>query len=97
MILTNSDGSAKVILHNEIINLIPHRSPFLLIDKITDIDIGNSATGIKSVTFNEPFFPGHFPDYPIMPGVLILESMAQTAACLVAYAEKTLSQNNLVL
>jgi 3-hydroxyacyl-[acyl-carrier-protein] dehydratase len=96
MILTNSDGSAKVILHNEIINLIPHRYPFLLIDKIIDIDIGNSATGIKSVTFNEPFFSGHFPNYPIMPGVLILESMAQTAACLVTYAEKSLSQNNLV-
>jgi 3-hydroxyacyl-[acyl-carrier-protein] dehydratase len=96
MILKNDDGKIKVLLHNEIINLIPHRYPFLLIDKITDINLGKCATGIKSVTFNEPFFPGHFPTYPVMPGVLILESMAQTAACLVGYGDKTLSKDNLV-
>ena len=96
MILKNDDGKIKVLLHNEIINLIPHRYPFLLIDNITDIKLGKSATGIKSVTFNEPFFPGHFPTYPVMPGVLILESMAQTAACLVAYGDKSLSKENLV-
>ena len=96
MILKNNDGKIKVLLHNEIINLIPHRYPFLLIDNITDIKLGKSATGIKSVTFNEPFFPGHFPIYPVMPGVLILESMAQTAACLVGYGDKSLSKDNLV-
>ena len=96
MILKNDDGKIKVLLHNEIINLIPHRYPFLLIDKITDIYLGKSVTGIKSITFNEPFFPGHFPTYPVMPGVLILESMAQTAACLVAYGDKSLSKDNLV-
>jgi 3-hydroxyacyl-[acyl-carrier-protein] dehydratase len=96
MILKNYDGKVKVLLHNDIINLIPHRFPFLLIDKITDINLGKSVTGIKSVTFNEPFFPGHFPNYPIMPGVLILESMAQAAACLVAYGDKSLSKDNLV-
>ena len=96
MILKNDDDKVKVLLHNEIIKLIPHRYPFLLIDKITDINLGKSVTGIKSVTFNEPFFPGHFPNYPVMPGVLILESMAQTAACLVAFADKTLSNDNLV-
>ena len=96
MILKNNDGKIKVLLHNEILNLIPHRYPFLLIDKITDIKLGKSATGIKSVTFNEPFFPGHFPTYPVMPGVLILESMAQTAACLVSYGDKSLSTDNLV-
>ena len=96
MVLKNDNGKVKILLHNEIINLIPHRYPFLLIDKVTDIDLGKSVTGIKSVTFNEPFFPGHFPNYPVMPGVLILESMAQTAACLVAYADKSLSKDNLV-
>jgi 3-hydroxyacyl-[acyl-carrier-protein] dehydratase len=96
MILKNDDGNVKSLLHNEIINLIPHRYPFLLIDKITDIDLNQSITGIKSVTFNEPFFPGHFPTYPVMPGVLILEAMAQTAACLVAYGDKSLSKDNLV-
>ena len=82
--------------YNEIIGLIPHRHPFLLIDKITDIIINKSVTGIKAVTFNEYFFPGHFPGYPVMPGVLILESMAQTAACLVSYEDQSLSQDNLV-
>ena len=96
MIVKNEDGEIKVLLHNEILNLIPHRYPFLLIDKITDLNLGKSVTGLKSVTFNEPFFLGHFPTYPIMPGVLILESMAQTAACLVSYENKSLAKNNLV-
>ena len=55
-----------------------------------------TITGIKAVTFNEPYFPGHFPEHPVMPGVLILEAMAQTAACLVSYENKSLSNNNLV-
>ena len=63
--------------------MIPHRHPFLLIDRVQDVLPETSATGIKNVTINEPFFPGHFPDKPIMPGVLIIESMAQTAAVLV--------------
>ena len=96
MIIKDDKGDVKVLLHNDIINLIPHRYPFLLIDKVTNIIIGKSVTGIKSVTFNEPFFQGHFPNYPIMPGVLILEAMAQTAACLVSFADKTLSTNSLV-
>ena len=96
MILKNADGKAIELGHNEIIDLIPHRHPFLLIDKITDIDLGKSVTGIKSVTYNEPFFLGHFPSHPVMPGVLILESMAQAAASLVSYGDKELSKNNLV-
>ncbi|HZK57917.1 MAG TPA: 3-hydroxyacyl-ACP dehydratase FabZ [Clostridia bacterium] len=64
----------------EIQNLIPHRYPFLLVDKITDMEPGKRATGIKNVTINEPFFEGHFPGKPIMPGVLIVEAMAQVAA-----------------
>jgi len=62
--------------------LIPHRPPFLLLDRVTDIWLGESAVGIKNVTINEPQFEGHFPDQPIMPGVLIIEVMAQTAAVL---------------
>ena len=96
MIIKDDNGDIKVLLHNDIINLIPHRYPFLLIDKVTNIIIGKSVTGIKSITFNEPFFQGHFPNYPVMPGVFILEAMAQTAACLVAFADKSLSTNNLV-
>jgi 3-hydroxyacyl-[acyl-carrier-protein] dehydratase len=96
MILKNDDGKPIELGHNDIIDLIPHRHPFLLIDKITDIDLGKSVTGIKSVTYNEPFFLGHFPSHPVMPGVLILESMAQSAASLVSYGDKELSKNNLV-
>ncbi|MGH6920274.1 MAG: 3-hydroxyacyl-ACP dehydratase FabZ, partial [Geminicoccaceae bacterium] len=62
--------------------LIPHRHPFLLLDRVVDIWRGESAVGIKNVTVNEPQFEGHFPDQPIMPGVLIIEVMAQTAAVL---------------
>ena len=96
MFLKDDKGEIITLLHNEIIKLIPHRHPFLLIDKVTNIVRNQSITGIKSVTINEPFFPGHFPEYPVMPGVLILESMAQTAACLVSYQDKSLSSNNLV-
>ena len=72
-------------LDAEAINrLIPHRYPFLMIDRVVEIFADTSAVGIKNVTVNEPFFPGHFPGHPIMPGVLIVEAMAQTAAALVA-------------
>ncbi len=68
---------------NEIMEMIPHRYPFLLIDSVKDIVAGESAVGIKNVTINEPFFQGHFPGHPIMPGVLIVEAMAQTSAVMV--------------
>ena len=63
---------------------IPHRAPMLLIDKVEEIVPDTSAVGVKAVSNGEPFFAGHFPDYPIMPGVLIVEAMAQTAACMVS-------------
>ena len=63
---------------------IPHRPPMLLIDRVEEIIPDSSAVGIKMVSVGEPFFAGHFPDYPIMPGVLIVEAMAQTAACMVS-------------
>ncbi len=62
---------------------IPHRAPMLLIDRVLRIVADKSAVGVKAVSNSEPFFVGHFPDYPIMPGVLIVEAMAQTAACVV--------------
>lgn len=67
---------------NEIRKLLPHSYPFLLVDRIIELDPGKRIVGIKNVTFNEPFFTGHFPERPIMPGVLILEAMAQTGGVL---------------
>ena len=67
---------------HEILNHLPHRYPFVLIDRITDLKLNEEITAIKNVTINEPFFPGHFPYHPVMPGVLIVEAMAQAAAVL---------------
>jgi 3-hydroxyacyl-[acyl-carrier-protein] dehydratase len=67
---------------NEILQLLPHRYPFLLVDRLVEFEPAKKAVGIKNVTCNEPFFVGHFPDKPIMPGVLIVEAMAQTGGVL---------------
>jgi 3-hydroxyacyl-[acyl-carrier-protein] dehydratase len=67
---------------NEIMKILPHASPFLLVDRILEVEPGKRIVGIKNVTYNEPFFPGHFPGRPIMPGVLIVEAMAQAAGVL---------------
>jgi 3-hydroxyacyl-[acyl-carrier-protein] dehydratase len=67
----------------EIMNILPHAYPFLLVDRIIEMEPEKRIVGIKNVTYNEPFFPGHFPGHPIMPGVLIVEAMAQTAGLLV--------------
>jgi 3-hydroxyacyl-[acyl-carrier-protein] dehydratase len=76
--------------------LIPHRYPFLLVDKVVDIKPDVSCVGIKNVTVNEPFFQGHFPQRPVFPGVLIIESMAQTAGCLVVATLGPESEGKLV-
>ena len=67
---------------HEILKLLPHRYPFLLVDRVLEIDTGKSIRALKNVTMNEPFFVGHFPHRPVMPGVMMLEAMAQTAALL---------------
>ena len=78
---------------NDIMKVIPHRPPFLLIDRITEMTVGERAVAIKNVSMNEPFFVGHFPQEPVMPGVLIVEAMAQAGAfCILSmpdYAGKT--------
>ena len=67
----------------DIMGMIPHRYPILLVDRLLEFVPGEMAIGLKNVTFNEPHFQGHFPGWPVMPGVLIIEAMAQTSACLV--------------
>jgi 3-hydroxyacyl-[acyl-carrier-protein] dehydratase len=67
---------------NEIMTYLPHRYPFLLVDRVESIELGKSVVAIKNVTINEPFFTGHFPKHPVMPGVLVLEALAQAAALL---------------
>ena len=73
---------------NRIMKLLPHRYPFLLVDRVLEFTPRQSITAIKNVTINEPFFQGHFPDFPVMPGVLIIEALAQTAALLTFTEEK---------
>jgi 3-hydroxyacyl-[acyl-carrier-protein] dehydratase len=79
-----------------IMQMIPHRYPFLMIDKVVDVVPDKSATGIKNVTINEPFFQGHFPARPVMPGVLIIEAMAQTAGVLVVHTVGSIAEGKLV-
>ena len=84
------EGLKKTMLAAEIgdiMSLLPHRYPFLMIDRVIEIDGDNSGIGIKNVTFNEPHFQGHFPGEPVMPGVLMIEGMAQTAGVLCMHAE----------
>jgi 3-hydroxyacyl-[acyl-carrier-protein] dehydratase len=77
----------KIVLDVEAIKkLLPHRAPFLFIEKLTDIVPNESATGYKAVGYNEPHFAGHFPDHAVMPGVLIIEALAQTAGALVMHS-----------
>jgi len=80
----------------KVLKSLPHRYPILLVDKVVELDIGKSITAIKNVTFNEPHFLGHFPDHPIMPGVLIIEAMAQAGALIVTLGDDFKSEENLV-
>ncbi len=86
----------KIINIEKILKSLPHRYPFLLVDKIISVEADKKITAIKNVTFNEPFFLGHFPDHPIMPGVLIIEAMAQAGALMVTSNESFNAEEKLV-
>jgi 3-hydroxyacyl-[acyl-carrier-protein] dehydratase len=93
---TQPESAAVEIDIQQIMQLIPHRYPFLLIDRVVDVVSGESAVGVKNVSINEFYFQGHFPHRPVMPGVLIIEAMAQTAAVLVVHTLGPESQGKLV-
>ncbi|MEM9171021.1 MAG: 3-hydroxyacyl-ACP dehydratase FabZ [Pseudomonadota bacterium] len=93
---TLEPGKTALDVH-EIMTLLPHRYPMLMIDRLEDIQAGESAVGVKNVTIGEPFFIGHFPQKAVMPGVLIVEAMAQAAAAYTAYTEELDVENNIVL
>jgi 3-hydroxyacyl-[acyl-carrier-protein] dehydratase len=81
---------------HQILKLLPHRYPILLVDRVLEIDKGKRIKAMKNVSINEPFFMGHFPKYPVMPGVLMLEAMAQTAALLAFHALDVMPDENTV-
>lgn len=80
----------------EILKLLPHRYPFVMVDKILSLEMGKEIVGLKNVTINEPFFQGHFPDRPVMPGVLILEGLAQVGGIMAFYANPHYIGNKLL-
>lgn len=94
--MTEKQGSNVVLDTGDIKRLLPHRAPFLFIEKLTNIVSGESATGYKAVGYNEPHFAGHFPDHPVMPGVLIVEALAQTAGAMVMYSLSLDTANRVV-
>jgi 3-hydroxyacyl-[acyl-carrier-protein] dehydratase len=98
--LHSEQGSKSVTLLTfdmaQLMRMLPHRYPMLLIDRVDDVELGERAVGIKNVTFNEPHFQGHFPGTPVMPGVLIIEALAQTAAALVIATLGEKSEGKLV-
>lgn len=80
--VTNPEEFPRILEADDLLRLLPHRYPFLMVDRVIEIERDQSCIGIKNVTVNEPFFPGHFPGRPVMPGVLLLEGMAQTAGAI---------------
>ncbi len=87
----------SVLEVEELMRLLPHRYPIMLVDRLVDIKPGEGAVGIKNVSYGEPIFQGHFPQKPVMPGVLIIEAMAQSAAAYVAYTEELDVEGKVVL
>lgn len=95
--MTDTDDLLPDLDLQGIKNILPHRYPFLMIDKVVNVTKSNGCVGIKNVTNNEDYFQGHFPAMPVMPGVLIVEAMAQTAAAYSAYAEGLETDGKVVL
>lgn len=90
-------AESVVLDHLEIQKLLPHRYPFLLVDRVVALEPGKKLTAWKNVTFNEPFFNGHFPGQPVMPGVLVLEALAQACALLAYKSQKEMDLSNKVI
>lgn len=86
--ISHGDYGGYMLTNKQIREILPHRYPFLLVDKVIELESGKRVVAIKNVSANEPFFQGHFPDFPIMPGVLIVEALAQTAGIAVAVQEE---------
>lgn len=95
--MTRPEPGKTVLDVDELMQLLPHRYPLLLVDRLVDINPGDSAVGIKNVTYGEQFFQGHFPQKPVMPGVLIIEAMAQAAAAFTCYTEEIDTEGKIVL
>ncbi len=87
----------KQIDIHRIKEILPHRYPFLLVDRVLDYTLGESLTAIKNITFNEPFFQGHFPQRPVFPGVLILEALAQASALLASHSDEAQTEERIIL
>ncbi len=94
--MEHNQADAEIIDYAQITKMIPHRYPFLMIDRIIDVKPDISCVGLKNVSINEPYFQGHFPGHPVMPGVLIIEAMAQTAGILVVRTLGPKSEGKLV-
>jgi 3-hydroxyacyl-[acyl-carrier-protein] dehydratase len=94
--MTEKHPSHLVLGIEDIKRLLPHRFPFLFIERLTDIVVNESATGHKAIGYNEPYFQGHFPDHPVMPGVLIVEALAQTAGAMVIHSLGAVASNRVV-
>ena len=95
--MTTIEPGKSVLDIDELMQLLPHRYPMLLVDRLVDIKPGEGAVGIKNVSYGDGFFQGHFPQKPVMPGVLIIEAMAQAAAAYTSYTENLDVEGKLVL
>ncbi len=95
--MASIEPGKSILELDELMQLLPHRYPMLMVDRLTEIRAGDSAIGIKNISYNEQFFQGHFPQKPVMPGVLIIEAMAQAAAAFVSYTEDLDVEGKIVL